>query len=118
MSNTNNVSLTCLSFRKCEVDAPQVRPRVLRPLSAGVSEAQAGVPRLQGRGQEGRAQSALPLAGAQGGGAGGEISGGGINSLDLPKISVYLKALLYTCTLIISYFILLHHNNNNKHKII
>ena len=75
-----------------------MRPRVLRPLSAGVSEAKAGVPHLQGRGQEGRAQSALPLAGAQGGGAGGEISGwrqynklnGSFKKIILSKFAVHL----------------------------
>ena len=56
-----------------------MRPLVLRPLSAGDSAAQAGVPHLQGRGQEGRAQAALHLAGAQGGGARGEVSGGCTN---------------------------------------
>ena len=42
--------------------APRVRSCVLWALSAGVSPAEAAVPRLQGRRQEWRPQADLPLA--------------------------------------------------------
>ena len=77
-----------LSFRKREVVVPHVRPHELRSLSAGDPEAQAGLPHLQGRGQKGRAQEGHLLAGAQGGGARGEVSGGGIN-LMVSQINCY-----------------------------
>ena len=51
---------------------PRVRSCVLWALSPGVSQAEAAVPRLQGRCQEWRPQAALSLADIQE----GEVSGG------------------------------------------
>ena len=51
-----------------------MRSRVLRPLSAGDSAAEASVPHLQGRGEEGRPEADLPLDDVRGGGE--EVSGG------------------------------------------
>ena len=70
---SSNSSL-CSSFRKREVVDSQVWSRVLRPLSAGDSAAEASVPHLQGRGEEGRPEADLPLDDVRGGGE--EVSGG------------------------------------------